>query len=106
MSMDRMWQLQAMLAEEPGDPFLRYAIALERRREGAMEAAAMDLEALLKDHPDHVPSYYQLAVIQVEQGRTAEAIEACEAGILRCSGTGDIKALREFKELRRSLQDE
>ena len=92
MSKDRLRQLQAMLAEEPKDVFLRYAIALERRREGAMELAVDDLESLLKDHPDHVPSYYQLALLLADFGRSKDAIHACEVDMLECIVTGDRKA--------------
>ena len=56
MSAERLAQLRALLADEPGDAFLRYAIALELKRVGNMEEAVADLEALLRDHPAHVPS--------------------------------------------------
>ncbi|HMN06860.1 MAG TPA: hypothetical protein PKD45_14155, partial [Flavobacteriales bacterium] len=39
----RLDQLQAMLQEEPGDKFLRYAIALEHKRDGNMEMAIAGL---------------------------------------------------------------
>lgn len=103
MSTDRLQQLRAMLAEEPGDPFLRYAIALELKREGEMEAAINDLEALLKDDPKHIPSYYQLALMLADLGRTNDAIHTCEVGMLQCIVTGDRKARAELQELMHSL---
>src|SRR5688500_10441580 len=99
MSNDRLQQLRDMLAEEPADHFLRYAIALELKRAGEMEAAINDLEALLKDEPRHIPSYYQLALMLADLGRTPDAINTCEAGMLQCIVTGDRKARAELQEL-------
>jgi predicted Zn-dependent protease len=106
MSTDRLAQLQAMLAEEPGDPFLRYAIALEHKRHGRMNEAIGDLEGLLTDRPEHVPSYYQLAVLLVEQGRGQEAITTCEAGSLQALVQGDRKARSELIALRDHLLED
>ena len=44
---DRLSQLRELLREDPEDRFLRYAIALELKRAGDMDAAAADLEDLL-----------------------------------------------------------
>jgi len=106
MSADRLHQLREMLAQEPGDTFLRYAIALELKRRGEMVAAIEDLEQLLRDEPDHVASYYQLALMLVDVGRTVEAIDTCEAGMLQCIVTGDRKARAELHELKASLESE
>lgn len=103
MSEERLKQLREMLAEEPGDHFLRYAIALELKRAGDMEAAIKDLEALLHDEPKHIPSYYQLALMLADLGRTDDAIHTCEVGMLQCIVTGDRKARAELQELMHSL---
>lgn len=94
-----------MLAEEPGDRFLRYAIALEHKRLGAMELAATDLEALLKEDPAHVACYYQLALIRADLGQVGQAVEVCEAGALQCLVTGDRKARAELLQLKNALED-
>ena len=103
MSSDRLQQLREMLAEEPGDHFLRYAIALELKRAGNMEQAIADLEALLRDEPKHIPSYYQLALMLADLGRSKEAMHTCEIGMLQCTVTGDRKARAELQELMHSL---
>lgn len=105
MSAERLQQLRALLAEEPGDPFLRYAIALELKRNGDILQATSDLEALLLERPDHVPSYYQLAVLLAEQHRRNEAIAACDAGALQCIVAGDRKARSELLALKEALED-
>lgn len=103
---DRLAQLQALLAEEPGDPFLRYAIALERKRSGDMETAAGDLESLLQENPKYIACYYQLALVLADLGRLADAAEACKAGALQCLVTGDAKARAELLALGAQLMAE
>ncbi len=106
MSVERLAQLQAMLAEEPGDPFLRYALALEKKRRGEMEAAATDLRSLLLEDPKYIACYYQLAVVLADLGMVAEAMETCRAGALQCLVTGDAKARTELLALGHSLEEE
>lgn len=106
MSNDRLTQLRSMLAEEPGDPFLRYAIALEHKRAGHMELAVSDLEGLLVEDPKYIACYYQLAVLLADLGRTQQAVEACEAGSMQCLVTGDMKARAELLALKNALLDE
>ncbi|MBL8001488.1 MAG: hypothetical protein JNL05_05960 [Flavobacteriales bacterium] len=100
---DRLAQLQALLAEDPRDAFVRYAIALEHKRRGAMDQAAHDLEALLRDDPKYIAAYYQLALVLADLGRTDEAAHVCEAGSLQCLTTGDRKARAELLELKNAL---
>lgn len=106
MPTDRLAQLHAILAEEPGDRFLRYAIALEKKREGRMEDAAADLRALVQEDPKYIACYYQLVLILTDLGRIAEAVEACKSGALQCLVTGDAKARSELLALRYSLEEE
>lgn len=103
MSDERLTQLRTMLAQEPGDGFLRYAIALERKRAGDMEGAAKDLEELLHEDPAYIACYYQLALILADLGRTEDAAETCKAGALKCLVTGDGKARAELLALMAGL---
>lgn len=105
MSVERLGQLRALLAEEPNDPFLRYAIALELKRAGRMEEAAADLERLIREDPKYIACYYQLALILVDMGRAAEAIDVCEVGSLQCLTTGDRKARNELIELKNAIEE-
>ena len=105
MSNDRLAQLQAMLADEPGDIFLRYAIALEHKRLGEHERAIGLLEQLVRDAPAHIATYYQLALLLADTGRTIEAVSACEAGMLQCLVGADRKARGELNELRTTLME-
>lgn len=101
----RLDQLRALLADEPRDTFLRYAIALELKRLERHAEALADLEALVRDEPKHIATYYQLAVTLAEAGRTQDAIEACEAGALQCIVTGDRKTRAELISLKEALEE-
>ena len=106
MSTDRLGQLREMLAQEPDDAFIRYAIALELKRAGQMEQAANDLEVLLREVPKYIACYYQLALILADLGRTEEAAHVCEIGSLQCITTSDRKARLELLELKKALTGE
>lgn len=106
MSAERLDQLRELLAEEPGDLFIRYAIALELKREGHTEQAMADLRGILTDEPAHIASYYQLALLLAESGHGVEAIAVCEAGALQCLVTGDRKARAELLQLKEALIEE
>lgn len=101
----RLDQLRTMLAEEPTDAFIRYAIALELKRAGEMEQAAQDLERLIVEDPKYIACYYQLALILVDLGRAEEAMHVCETGSLHCITTGDRKARAELLELKNAIAD-
>lgn len=106
MSEDRLSLLRSMLAEDPGDVFLRYAIALELRRSGDDEAAIADFMALLADVPGHLPTYYQLTELLAELGRVEEARNWCERGISESKAQGQSKVLGEFRSLMDQLNDD
>lgn len=100
-----MEQLREMLAQEPGEAFLRYAIALEHRRAGDTEQAMADLYQLLQEDPKYIACYYQLAMLLAEAGRLQEAIDVCEAGAMQCIVTRDLKARGELLQLKEALLD-
>ena len=101
----RLDQLRTLLADEPEDNFLRYAIALELKRLDRAAEALGDLEALVRDQPKHIPSYYQLAMLLAEAGRTGEAVQACEAGAMQCIVAGDRKTRAELLTLKEGLEE-
>jgi len=102
----RLDQLQAMLAEEPGDVFLRYAIALELNSHGRIDEAIQWLDSLNRDAPEHVPTYYQLALLLAEDGRGTEALTACDAGAAQALIATDHKARAELIALKAAIEEE
>lgn len=72
--MTRKEQIQAMLAEQPSDTFLQYALAIEIAKTGDIITAIQHTTKLLKQTPDYLGAYYQL-------GKWYEAIQDFEAAI-------------------------
>ena len=63
--MTRREKLEQMLAGSPGDTFLLYALALARSSEGDAAGAIAGLKTLIETAPDYLPTYFQLAQLQV-----------------------------------------
>jgi len=95
--MNRREKLEAMLAQSPDDPFLRYALALAWAGEGDPSAARNQLEALLASNADYVPAYFQLAQLQVTQGDAERAKPVLIRGIEMARRAGDEHAESEMR---------
>jgi tetratricopeptide (TPR) repeat protein len=71
---DRLNILKLYLEEDPGDPFIRYAIALELMKLGNLQQAFQEFTHLISESPDYLPAYYMA-------GQTAEALQNREMAI-------------------------
>jgi len=100
--MDRIQQLQAFLAANPSDSFLHHALGLEYCKMGDEEKARQVFENLLKENPDYVGTYYQLAKLLERQGETEEAVHVYQKGMEAATKAGDQHA---FGELRSALEE-
>src|SRR5271165_6679479 len=71
----RRQKLEQSLAEDPGDTFLRYGLAVQCLREGDLEEGRGRLKSLIADHPDdQIAAYQQLGQSYAESGETDAAI--------------------------------
>jgi predicted Zn-dependent protease len=96
----RRLMLEQSLAEDPGDTFLRYGLAVQCLREGDVEEGRTRLRALIADHPDdQVPAYQQLGQSFAESGETDAAREALTAGIAIAQRRGDWHAAAEMEQI-------
>jgi predicted Zn-dependent protease len=97
-------KLEQSLAEDPGDTFLRYGLALQCLREGDLEEGRSRLRALIADHPhDQVAAHQQLGQSYAETGELVAAVEALQAGIALARSQGDWHAAGEMEQLLSSL---
>ena len=99
----RREQLEAMLAEAPGDPELRYFLAMDFAGGGEDEQAAEALTRLTADSPDYVPAYVQAGQLLARMGREDEARTAFRAGIAAANRTGNAHAAGEMEAFLDSL---
>jgi tetratricopeptide (TPR) repeat protein len=98
LSMSRREKLEALLADEPGDLFLRYGLALELEKEGDHEASLARLGELRAIAPPYVPAFFMAAQQLVRLGRIAEAREVLRDGIEVARGQNDAHAAGEMSE--------
>ncbi len=99
----RREKIEALLAEEPGDTFLRYSLALELDKEGQHEASLRTFEGLISDDPPYVPAYFMAAQQQARLGALDLAKELLRNGIEEARSQGDLHAAGEMSEFLQSL---
>ena len=101
--MNRIEKIEAMLAEDPGDSFLRYSLAMELRGQGEHEKSLARLNELISDDPPMVPAFFMAAQQLVELDRVDEARRHLRNGIDQARAQGDSHAAAEMSELLSSL---
>lgn len=103
MSPSRREKIEAMLAEDPGDTFLRYSLALELEKEGAHQESLERLDGLVKDQPPYVPAFFMAAQQLAKLARVAEARSILRDGVEEARRQGDRHAAGEMAEFLASL---
>jgi thioredoxin-like negative regulator of GroEL len=93
----RKQQLEEMLAEDPADAFVRYALAMEHVSEGKDDLAAKCLAELIGQSADYVPAYLQLGQALLRIGRRDEAADAFRRGIATARRQNDAHAAEEMQ---------
>jgi thioredoxin-like negative regulator of GroEL len=96
--MPRLDQLLKMLAGEPQDTFLRYALAMEYRSLGEPVPAAENFLKLIGQHPPHVPSFFMYSQLLVETGEIEQARAILRDGIEQARAQGDAHAAGEMSQ--------
>src|SRR5262249_42827308 len=96
----RRLKLEQSLAEDPGDAFLRYGLALQCLREGDVLEGRSRLQALIDDQPDdQIAAYRPLGQSSLEAGETAEATAILRTGVAKARVRGDWHAAGEMEGL-------
>ncbi len=95
--MTRIEQLTRFIAEDPTDPFPRYALALEYLKTDPA-LAKNQFEHLLAAFPDYLPTYYPAAHLMIELDLSAEAEKLFQQGIDKARQQQERKAENELKQ--------
>ena len=103
--MSRREQLESMLAAEPNDTFLRYALAMELKNNEEFDESERMFRELMRDQPPYVPAFFMLGQQLVGQDKIEEAKTALQNGIDQAQQQGDLHAAGEMTELYESLSD-
>jgi tetratricopeptide (TPR) repeat protein len=94
--MPTLEQLLPLLQADPGDAFLRYAVAMEYSKQAQHDQALAEFAELAKRHPDYVAGYF-MAGRAAEQKEDLEQAKALyRQGIAAAKRTGDRHAESEI----------
>lgn len=102
----RMAQIEAMLAEDPDDAFLRYGLAMEHasaKDDAECVNVLRDLIARSAAKP-YVPAFLQCGQALMRLDRTEEACAVLKSGIAAARSAGDTHAEGEMQGLLSSLE--
>jgi hypothetical protein len=98
MNLTRRQNIEAMLADEPGDPFLRYSLALELDKEAQHDASLDYLSGLQRDATPYVPAFFMAAQQLARMSRLEEARSVLRTGIEEARRQGNLHAAGEMSE--------
>lgn len=99
----RMAQLEAMLADEPNDPELRYFLAMEQISAGDEAAGLATLRALTAT-ADYVPAFLQAGQLLNRLDQVSEACAVLRKGIEAARIQRNDHALGEMQGLLDSIE--
>ena len=97
MEKSRLETLEEFLAANPSDFFVRYGLAQEYLRSGALEEAVTQLRDLLQRNGDYKAAYYHLGQALEKLGRLDEARDAYQKGVEVTGRLGDLHARSELE---------
>ena len=103
MPQTRREKIEAMLAAEPQDQFLRYSLATEYDNEARYDESLHLFSGLTADSPPHVPAFLRAAQLLARIDRVEEAREWLRRGIDEARRQGNSHAAGEMGELLASL---
>lgn len=99
----RREKIEAMLADEPGDVFLRYSLAMELDKEGENDDSLAKLTELIEESPPYVPAFFMAGQQLARLGRANKARDVLRVGIDAAREQGDAHAAGEMGEFLASL---
>ena len=100
-----MDQIEAMLADDPDDPFLRYGLAMEQASAGDDAACIEVLRDLIgrTAAAPYIPAFLQAGQALVRLDRIAEACAILRQGVEAAGKAGDTHAQGEMQGLLDSI---
>jgi hypothetical protein len=101
----RRQRIEGMLADEPGDVFLRYSLAMELDKEGDHDQSLARLGELTRETTPYVPAFFMAAQQLVRLNRVDEARTFLRNGIESARVQGNAHAAGEMSEFLASLGD-
>ena len=97
MANARLEALKSMVAQSPGDSFLRYGLAMEYRNSGDLESAMGEFQTLMNAAPDYTATYFHAGQTLERMGKLEEARQVYQTGIEVTGRKGDQHARGELQ---------
>jgi Tfp pilus assembly protein PilF len=94
----RIKSLLNLLAQEPADLFLNYALGLEYVAENDLPAAELQLKKVLQLDETYIAAYYQLGKLFEAQLKNNDALSFYNIGLEKARIQKNNKAINEFGE--------
>ena len=101
--MSRREKIEAMLADDPNDSFLRYSLAMELEKAGENDASLKQLQSLQGDTTPFVPAFFMAGQQLTKLGRIDEARTVLRAGIEHARQQQNSHAAGEMSEFLANL---
>lgn len=101
--MTRREKIEAMLADDPKDVFLRYSLAMELDKESEHDSSLTLLGELTRDETPYVPAFFMAAQQLARLQRIDEARGFLRDGIEQAREQGDTHAAGEMSEFLATL---
>jgi hypothetical protein len=98
-----MADIEALLADDPADPFLRYGLAMEYVSAGD-DAVGADHLVRLAAEANYVPAFLQAGQVLARLNRYTEACDVLRQGIVAAKQQGNSHAEGEMAGLLSSLE--
>ncbi len=106
--MDRLGRIDmliALLAKEPNDVFLNYALGLEYVAELSLAEAELQFKKAIALDPNYFTAYYQMGKLLEAQLKNEKALEYFKEGLTKAAEQKNNKAINEFNEAIFMLED-
>ena len=97
--MSRLEQIRTLIAEDPRDAMLRFALGNEYFQRGRYAEAIESLKAALDIDPEYAFVYIQLAEAYEKSGQVALARQTVETGRGPATRNGDPNLMRQLDEI-------
>jgi tetratricopeptide (TPR) repeat protein len=97
MASTRLEILKSMVAQKPGDSFLRYGLAMEYRNAGDLSSAVHEFQGLVAADPDYAAAYFQAGQTLLKLGKPEEARALYISGIEVTTRQGNEHARSELQ---------
>lgn len=93
----KLKKLEKLLAAEPDDEFLLYAIGMEHKNLSNWQLSEDFFLRLIRRNPSHAYAYYQLGQVRLLRGDSVQARQAMVEGLEAARRSGDAKAANELQ---------